>query len=730
MSQGNTVDADDDASIGAVADIAFDWLQRWENSAGQLTYMNKLGDSPDNPVVLHIDYRDLDRSAKEYQDASAIELLQRFQRDVKSAKLAFEQGCQRILREILGRQDPPEVICRFTNVEVFRIPIRSIGDQYVDRPVMVRGRVVSVSPKRPYILQFSYYCRDCEQEFTEMVRRFGQNLRFPSKCKECDRTRISQRSMDVKDLQIIKILDTRPSLVPIGVHLFVLDRDLCNIVVPGQVIDVFGTEAIDNHNPKANPVYMIEVNNIQNLHADDEIFNLTQEDVNRFRRWNTDGTENDNWIGNEPQFMEKFRDSYCPEVLGYDDIKHALIVQAVSLNPDDNQNLMSSRVIETLRGLMPSNSIGIFLVGSSSTAKSTLMIYHVKITPNSAYTSVSTSTEAGLTVSAGRDPETGYMMVEPGFLAKCHRGVAAMDEFDKHKKFVTEALHEAGSQKTISSSKGGFGGVVTLPADCAWLGGGNSKYGQWDESKDLQANLEYMPPSLITRFDLIFIMKDIPNEERDEGIAEKVMDNRSEDHWNKYLDDTEDRFGFITIKKYINYVNLHIPFPQIPEALREIIKKKYSKKRKDTKTLEIVNARYVSSLWKVAVSQARFMQDKEVTEQVIDDAMALLDKSLNESAFDPATGMLDGNIISGNRPKRLLTRDLTSKDAILWCFKEHAKKTLDGDDFMFSYEIQGMLTEHFGIPDEEGWEILKSQKDKIIYESFKSGKKGWRVLNG
>ena len=145
----------------------------------------------------------------------------------------------------------------------------------------------------------------------------------------------------------------------------------------------------------------------------------------------------------------------------------------------------------------------------------------LSLSPRAIYTSGQSSTSAGLTATAVKDEfGEGRWTLEAGALVLADMGVCAVDEMDKMQKEDRSALHEAMEQQSISVAKAGI--TATLKSRCALLGAANPKYGRFDMYGDISDQIN-MPPSLLSRFDLIFIMTDQPEQKRDLAIAEHIL---------------------------------------------------------------------------------------------------------------------------------------------------------------------------------------------------------------
>jgi DNA replication licensing factor MCM5 len=162
-------------------------------------------------------------------------------------------------------------------------------------------------------------------------------------------------------------------------------------------------------------------------------------------------------------------------------------------------------------GLTRRGDINLLLLGDPGTAKSQVLKFVERVAPIGVYTSGKGSSAAGLTASVIRDPNTRNFMIEGGAMVLADGGVVCIDEFDKMREEDRVAIHEAMEQQTISIAKAGI--TTTLNSRCSVLAAANSVFGRWDDLKG-EANIDFMP-TILSRFDMIFIVKDEHNEARD-----------------------------------------------------------------------------------------------------------------------------------------------------------------------------------------------------------------------
>merc|ERR1712050_389993 len=283
---------------------------------------------------------------------------------------------------------------------------------------------------------------------------------------------------------------------------------------------------------------------------------FTQEDEESFRR-----------LASQPGVYDTISKSIAPSIFGFEDVKKAvaclLFGGSRKILPD---------------GLTRRGDINVLLLGDPGTAKSQILKFAERVAPIAVYTSGKGSSAAGLTASILKDPVSRNFIVEGGAMVLADGGVVCIDEFDKMREDDRVAIHEAMEQQTISIAKAGI--TTTLNSRCSVLAAANSVFGRWDDTK-AEENIDFMP-TILSRFDTIFIVKDEHDETRDMTLAKHVM----QVHMNAAADTAaEGELSLAFLKKYIAYCRSRCG-PRLEQAAAEKLKNKYVLMRSGTRELE------------------------------------------------------------------------------------------------------------------------------------------------
>ncbi len=526
--------------------------------------------------------------------------------------------------------------------------IRHMSSDQVSKLVKIPGIVVAASGIKAKATKISIQCRSCRAVIPNIEVRPGlEGYALPRKCNteqagrpKCplDPFFIMPDKVKCVDFQILKLQEA-PDSVPHGemprhLQLFA-DRFLVDRVVPGNRVTVLGIYSIKKASSATTKksdrgavgvrapylrVIGIEVETEGAGRASRDL-RFTPEEEEEFRR-----------MAAKPDIHNIIARSIAPAIFGFTDIKKAvaclLFGGSRKILPD---------------GLTRRGDINVLLLGDPGTAKSQILKFVERVAPISVYTSGKGSSAAGLTASILRDPQSRNFVVEGGAMVLADGGVVCIDEFDKMREDDRVAIHEAMEQQTISIAKAGI--TTTLNSRCSVLAAANSIFGRWDETK-AEENIDFMP-TILSRFDTIFIVKDEHNAERDTTLAKHVMNVHMNAGAATAEPGAEGELSLAFLKKFINYARARCG-PRLSAEAGEKLKNKYVMLRASTKSQEEatekrvaipITVRQLEAIIRISESLAKMELQPFAVDRHVEESMRLFHVSTMDAAL---SGSLSG----------------------------------------------------------------------------------------
>ena len=610
---------------------------------------------------LKIDYRDIERFGKA-GITLADELLENPGKVLEDVWDAIKNN--QLIRTKDGKE-PRGINIRFTNLPK-KTAIRNIRSDHINKFISVEGILRKITEVRPRVIEAVFKCP--AGHFMTKKQKYGKFIE-PEGCATdgCSFKKvelIAKRSKFV-DSQKLRVQESPEGLrggeQPQTLDVDVTD-DLSNTAAPGDRVIINGIlrsmQRIVRGEKSTVFDIFLECNSIEIAEKEFEEVEIDEQSENEIKKLSAD-----------PMIYRMITHSIAPTIYGNEDVKEAIALQLFGGIAKDMPD--QSR----LRG-----DIHVLLIGDPGIAKSQLLRYVVKLAPRAIYTSGQSSTSAGLTATAVKDEfGDGRWTLEAGALVLADMGVAAVDEMDKMEKGDRASLHEAMEQQTISVAKAGI--TATLKSRCALLGAANPKYGRFDMYGDISDQIN-MPASLLSRFDLIFIMTDQPEQKRDLAIAEHILKAHSvgeliAQHKKTPIPGVTDEYikqqllpvmpdiDPVLFRKYVAYAKRSC-FPILSLEAKEALVSYYLKLRgiaAPNKPVP-VTARQLEALVRLAEASARIRLTNTIC---LDDAkrvIHIVDTCLRQIAYDAKTGNFDiDKVVTGiSKEKRDIVRVI--KDAI------------------------------------------------------------------
>jgi replicative DNA helicase Mcm len=635
-----------------------------------------------------------------------------------------------LAEKIIKKLTPPEnkvnIHLRVKNLPTdSKIEIRDLRSKHLGKFIAVEGLVRKATEVRPKMVDAVFKCVRCNTIIREP--QDGLTFKEPLECyKEqagCSRTAASTKfkllneASTYVDTQKIEIQESpeglRGGAQPQRLVAYTED-DLTGRISPGDRIIING--ALRSIQKKTYPVkstlfeIFLEINSIELEEHEFEEVPITPEDQEIIIK-----------MSNDPDIYRKITASISPTIYGMPVEKEALALQLFGgvpkIMPDGTH----------IRG-----DIHIFLVGDPGTAKSQLLRYISELAPRGIYASGKSSSAAGLTAAAVKDEfGEGRWTLEAGALVLADKGVACVDELDKMSPQDRSSMHEAMEQQRISIAKAGI--TATLQSRCAVLGAANPKYGRFDTTQYLAQQIN-IPVALLSRFDLIFTITDVPDSEKDYLIADHILkthtlggiERHRKETGEEIAEDIEeiptytepylDREFF---RKYVAYAKR--VFPVLTKEASDKLREYYTSIRKQGEpegSSVPITARQLEAFVRLSEASARVRLSDRVTEDDTERAIRIVEYYLRKVAGEE--GKWDIDIIESGTSQSQRERIRTVKRVIKDLFESGGP--VDHEDIISEAEALGIERSKVEsiikrLHNEEGWIIearIGSKKYKVV----------------
>eukprot|EP00818_Percolomonas_sp_WS_P005191 CAMPEP_0117437884 /NCGR_PEP_ID=MMETSP0759-20121206/1762_1 /TAXON_ID=63605 /ORGANISM="Percolomonas cosmopolitus, Strain WS" /LENGTH=707 /DNA_ID=CAMNT_0005229547 /DNA_START=17 /DNA_END=2136 /DNA_ORIENTATION=+ len=557
----------------------------------------------------------------------------------------FEIGAQRFVRELLNekppqddptQQIPEQAISKFQIMFSSRaqrpLQVRELTATHVAKFVSLTGIVIVASRTRSKATMARVQCTRCSSKKTVFLPPGFATIPLPQSCGAqvigqdgaqtiCSGGQyvIVPHECQFMDQQTLK-LQERPEDVPTGEMprslTLTCDRYLVEQAPPGTRINVVGIystfrakTAKAGQNLKGSGVAYpyLRVLGIQQDHSGIRAFSDFDPDEEALlrefpRKCRQQGTT----------AYKRLSQNIDPAIWGHDDIKMALCCQ-----------LFGGSTKRLPDGIRRRGDINVLLLGDPSTAKSQLLKFVQKVAPIGVYTSGKGSSAAGLTASVRKEPGSGEFYLEGGSMVLADGGIVCIDEFDKMRVQDRVAIHEAMEQQTISIAKAGI--TTVLNARTSVLAAANPIFGNYEDSKTPDEQIDFQS-TILSRFDMIFIVRDIKERQRDMSMSEHIINLHTQSNTRRKVVGDLD-LGFV--KKYIGYCRTHCS-PRLNSeaalALTNFYVSERDKSKHQSNTIPMT-VRQLEALVRITESLAKMDLLKEATKEHADEAIRLFSTS-------------------------------------------------------------------------------------------------------
>lgn len=508
-----------------------------------------------------------------------------------------------------GNRDPPVEIT-IIGTKIPTMFIHQISSKWVHKIIKVHGMVTRASPHiRPIYSKIVFVCSNCGAA-TVQIEQFNPFflLKPIGKCQSCKTSPswIPDDSMSIfLDSQEFNTQESQndipSSRIPSGIKCLTFEPRFMNYANCGDDVDLIGVVKLLRRDKSNFTTPYLKVLSIEKRRKELSEIQLSLSDEAEVIA-----------LSKRPDVYELLTQSFAPSICGNNEEKEA-ILHCIFGSPEERKKDI------TIRG-----TIHMLMVGDPSTAKSQLLRAAMKLSPKGMYAMGRGTSGAGLTAALHQNEDSKEWEISAGVLVLCDEGIACIDEIDKMREEDRVNIHEAMEQGTVSINKAGV--HATLRAKASIISAANPPLGKFDRTKSVFDNLGDFPPSLFSRFDLIFTLFDEPNEETDRQVVTHIMDGCDEtclipdDLYRKY----------IIYAKKIN--------PTLSEEAKDYLKTYFVKIRNDTKLSQQRDVpftyRQFEALKRLTLAHARMLLKSQADMDDVGAIQRLFDKFLEDIGHD------------------------------------------------------------------------------------------------
>ncbi|MBI5635804.1 minichromosome maintenance protein MCM [Candidatus Micrarchaeota archaeon] len=524
-----------------------------------------------------------------------------------------------------------------------KVLVQYLGAEHLDNLSCIEGVVTSIGAIAPRMRKSHWKCLHCESTSVIPTDKIGVLTPPPvclsAGCGRRDFKLLESESefVDMQSAQVQDLVERSKGNAPASHVDLWLEEDLTNTVAPGDKVILAGMLRLkplpQGHGKNKTSVYSkyVDVVHVQKMERDFEEIDITAEEEEQLLR-----------LSKDANLFDKIISSIAPSIYGFTELKSAIALQLFGGTP--------SKVLPD--GEKIRSDMHVLLIGDPGTAKSTILEYVNMLAPKSVLVSGGGTSAVGLTASAEKDELTGGWTLKAGAMVLANGGMVLIDEFDKMREEDRGAIHQAMEQQKISVAKAGI--VTEFQAKTSVLSAANPKLGRFDPNIPLAQQFN-IAPALLSRFDLIFTIKDILDEAHDRKMAEHILTG----HTYAASKNKEDSPKAITptiaidfLRKYIAYARRKVSPELTPEAKTKIrdyyVELRKLGKKQDTFTL---TPRQIEALVRISEASAKMRLSQKVELVDAQRAVDMVDFVLKDVFVDRETGKIDSDVISTGRPK-------------------------------------------------------------------------------
>ncbi|NLV10245.1 AAA domain-containing protein [Halomicrobium mukohataei] len=622
--------------------------------------------------------------------------LYRFDPDIADDVRNHPQQLQEYLEEALALYDLPVAVdLDGAHVRLYNLPETDVFDvsevsrhENIGQLLDIRGQVQKVSDVKPRLTKATWECQRCGSQTT--IPQTGDTLQEPHECQGCERQgpfSLDAGSSSWIDHQYARLQQppeqTKGGDAPsVDVH---LEDDLIEGFDAGDRVVLTGMLDIE------------EPGSEQGLDFD------TNLDARAVVKEESDYDDVD---------VDEHRDEIEAIASGERGDPYQLLIDSINPKHRGDEHVKLAVALQLFGGWAHEYPDGsrdrgdwhMLLLGDPGCGKSTFLRYVDQIAPRSTYASGKGATAAGMTAAAVADDfgDTEWGL-EAGALVLADGGIACVDEIDKMQSDAVSSMHDALESQQVHVNKAGIN--ATLNARTSLLAAGNPKNGRFERYRPKGEQID-MGPTLLSRFDLMFMVSDQPDREDDAEVVEHMVQSRQAAGRHTRGDElseeeqqrVEPAIDRDVLRSYVAHAKQTcrpiIEDDEVAEQLKQFfVEFRASAGEQDDDSPIPLTFRKVEAIQRLAESSARVRLSDTVEIKDVERAIRLVTKSMKQVGYDPEEGEFDADIIETGQSKSQRER----RERILALVKE----------------LDGATVGEIGEKMESGNEIIKRDVEKL-----------------
>lgn len=563
-------------------------------------------------------------------------------------KAALDVVCCNMFPRPTTQKGMHTIQVQLSNWERNDVPIRNIDTAHLKQLVCVPGIVVGAGRSKCKATVVTLRCKGCQATCTVPCKPGIGGVQLPRKCEaranamqdeRCplDPFEVVPDSCKFVDTQMLRLQEAPEDVptgeMPQGIQM-ICDRKLVDKVKPGTRVRVIAVVSLrsnagkgGNKDSSVQSTYL-RVVGMDVVNKEKKTGNVLPEEEERLRL-----------LANDKEIYEKISQSIAPAIYGHEEIKKAIAC------------LMFGGSRKTLPdGTRLRGDINVLLLGDPSCGKSQFLKFVHQVAPICVYTSGKGSSAAGLTASVMR--QNGEFVLEGGAMVLADGGVVCIDEFDKMREQDRVAIHEAMEQQTISIAKAGI--TATLTSRTSVLAAANPIFGRYDDLKSTSENIDF-ETTILSRFDLIFIIRDTKNVERDTRLASHIIGLHNHEASKKEL---KGPVELDDVSKLVAFAR-HNVRPRLTQRASAILTNHYVRFREEAKQAGAscaipITVRQLEAIVRISESLAKMELREDATADHVKEAVRLFQLATMAAAKQgTVSGGVSGDDATGKKIQKI-----------------------------------------------------------------------------